>query len=178
MYWYIIYFLPCQLPFAHRPTHLKITVAFQILGLFIYVLSIPVHSSLSTEHSSNYASSEGFHPLPVAAFLCLKVWGLVISGIFLFDTEMKKRLLLLSQIFPCKCSILHTYFSHALWIHGITITPTIYLNIWQISWQNLFLFLQPTEIFSQIFALWSDVPVNTTEQQFTLPGPITLSKQS
>ena len=124
---------------AHWPTHLRVAVAFQILGIFIYPLSIPVHSSLSIEFSSKLCLSRRTPSCASNSFSMPKsTRSSYIWNISTWHWDGKKATFAQSA-FPLQMQEYFTHiFSHALWIHGITITPTINLNIWKKSWQNHF----------------------------------------
>lgn len=124
--------------FAHWPTHLRVIVAFKILGVFIYALSIPVHSSLSIEFSSKLFLSRRTPSCTSNSFSTRKsTRSSYIWNISTWHWDGKKATFAQSA-FPLQMQYFMHIFSRPFWIHGITITPTTNLNIWKTPWQNHF----------------------------------------
>lgn len=126
--------------FAHWPIHLRVAVAFQILGIFIYPLSIPVYSSLSIEFSSKLCLFRGTPSCASNSFSTPKstrssyIWNISAS-----HWDGKKATF--AQTTFCKCrSISRTYFlMHCESMESPSpSSPPINLNIWKKSWQNHF----------------------------------------
>lgn len=170
--------------------YMRVAVAFQILGIFIYPLSIPVYSSLSIEFSSKLCLFRRTPSCASNSFSTPKsTWSSYIWNICASHWDGKKATF--AQTTFCKCrSISRTYWlMHCESMESppppLPPNKSKYLkeimakSLWKIHLRSAWGSFSCSPLkYLHKSVLWSDLHVSNTKQQFTLPRLIVLSKQS